>query len=310
MLTSHQILLIEGTAIKQTTGVQQGDPLATELFTLALHTVLEKFPSSPDMMQQWYADDGLLMAERQRLMTLLEALIPELQKIGLHTNPNKCELLVSSPDEALGLPEAIPRLTDTQTWTYLGAPLAPGPSICFSKATGQTKAMTDHIVEYAMEYPQAALQLLKHTMGACKVDYLCQLSPASTLCDPLLNPCRNELKRGTAAVLGIGDITETQWSQMALPVRLGGLGLRDPTNSAAAAFLACTINMSYKRDDPAAPNALQLRGALAEYAHTLGLPTVNTPRPAPKLQKALTEVVYRLSYLTKHPHRRPPACTP
>ena len=147
------------------------------------------------MLQQWYADDGRLMAERQRLMTLLEALIPELQKIGLHTNPNKCELLVSSPDEALGLPEAIPRLTDTQTWTYLGAPLAPGPSICFSKATGQTKAMTDHIVELAMEYPQAAL--LKHTMGACKVDYLCQLSPASTLCDPLLNPCRNELKRGT-----------------------------------------------------------------------------------------------------------------
>ena len=150
--------------------------------------------------------------------------------------------------------------------------------------------MTNKIIDLAAEHPQEALNLLRHTSGACRIDYLCQVTPATDAADLLIKPCQNELIRGVTSILGCSEIPAETWRHITLPVRMG---VRNPEHSAAAAYLACMVNMI-------AGNAMEdtldkqlIDNALREYSQYLGAPLAEKPTPAPKLQKDLTELVYK-----------------
>jgi len=72
------------------------------------------------------------------------------------------------------------------------------------------------------------MKLLQHTLGACRVEHICQAVPSDLLYEALLQPCTNELKECARSVLGFSSITEAQWIELTLPTRMGGLGIRDP----------------------------------------------------------------------------------
>ena len=74
---------------------------------------------------------------------------------------------------------------------------------------------------------------------------------------------------------------------------MGGLGVRDPEHSAAAAYLACMVNMI---DGNAVKDSIDkqlMDRALQEFSQYLGAPLAEKPTPAPNLQKDLTGLVYK-----------------
>ena len=78
---------------------------------------------------------------------------------------------------------------------------------------------------------------------------------------------------------------------LTLPVRLGGLGIKDPTWSAAAAYLA---NMCWIRQEllefgvPQSETAALMSHAVQGYGRQFNLDITQQPQIVPQLQRVLT----------------------
>ena len=111
-----------------------------------------------------------------------------------------------------------------------------------SSTASRVRQSSDAISELAKTHPAQALQLLRATLGACRVEFLLQAMAPSAVTSQLAAVASAELKRVFAAILEVASVPDHAWMFANIPLRLGGLGLRDPTVSAAAARLASLIN--------------------------------------------------------------------
>jgi hypothetical protein len=118
--------------------------------------------------------------------------------------------------------------------------------------------------------PAAQLQLLRHCLDACKVSFLLRGMDTS-FCSQQLARCRTTLQNTLGDIMGCGRVPERQWAQATLPLRLGGLGIKDPVQTAASARVAAILGYL----DSGAKAGLKI--ALL--------------RPAPDLHHCLQEIV-------------------
>ena len=282
--------------IEISTGVQQGDPLAPVFFSLGLHPIITEIKDEcPEVQTLWYLDDGLLVGPPVAVATALDKLASKLATIGLRLNTSKCELLCNEKLDMTVLDTILKRLPHA-SWSYLGAPLLDGPCECLASSLNKTRHIGKQIRTLAKDYPQCALKLLQQTLGACRVEHICQAVPSDLLYDALLLPCSNELKECARSVLGIPSITNVQWTQMTLPTSMGGLGIRDPCWTAPASHLAniCVIKDNVVKLE--IPNAIlegQLNRALALYHDTLRTTPSVMPEIIPQLQRVLAAAIYK-----------------
>ena len=106
-------------------------------------------------------------------------------------------------------------------------------------------SLTEGVDLLAEAFPQQALQLARATMGACRVEYLLQGLPISEITQRLALTCSQLLQRNLKKILGSEELLPEAARHLALvPVRMGGLGLRDPTLIHAAVRLAALINVA------------------------------------------------------------------
>ena len=116
----------QGKTIQCRSGVQQCSPLAPIYFSLGLHPTVEEIALNYNLKSLWYFDDGVLVGRYEEVINVAEELAIKLQAIGLTLNWDKCELYSSITRSSC----TIPQITDSKLWTFLGAPLSDGASIC------------------------------------------------------------------------------------------------------------------------------------------------------------------------------------
>ena len=77
---------MDSTEIESRTGVQQGDPLGSLTFSLAIDPIIRSI-STP--VSLWYLDDGTLVGPPDVVAENITALIPKFRQIGLELNKKK-----------------------------------------------------------------------------------------------------------------------------------------------------------------------------------------------------------------------------
>ena len=78
-------LVFGNSVIKSAVGVHQGDPLASLLFSLLLHTVVEMIKQEVHglKMNAWYLDDGVLAGRKEDLQAAVDIILREGPARGL-----------------------------------------------------------------------------------------------------------------------------------------------------------------------------------------------------------------------------------
>ena len=181
---------------------------------------------------------------------------------------------------------------------WLDIPWSPPPRATATAILGtirRVKAIYSGIRRLAVKSSPQALQLLRESGGACRVEFLLQTLPSSPMTEMLTRASDEELRAGLAAILGMDCIPEDVWSLATIPLRLGGLGLRAAGRMQHAARLASLTGlMDWARQLHADEGVLQrqLLDARRLYERQLGaeLPAL---QHSTTLQAELTEPLHR-----------------
>ena len=87
----------------------------------------------------------------------------------------------------------------------------------------------------ALEDPQVELHLLRSCLSLCKLNRIIRTVPGFKINDVLMQ-FDSGLHHSLEA-LSSSSVSDLAWKQATLPVRLGGLGLREASRSSSAAFV-------------------------------------------------------------------------
>ncbi|XP_037975355.2 uncharacterized protein LOC119694031 [Plutella xylostella] len=230
-------LFYRSSLLESQVGVQQGDPLGPLLFSLAIQDVVSSLRSP---LNTWYLDDGCLGGRPEEVLEDIEILIRNLNALGLRLNPQKCELFSCSGQLSQNVSGRFNALVpgfvqlDKAHFTLLGAPVFPEgvPSVLLSKMTAlaDTKPLLGQLSAHV------ALTILRSCLSIPRLTYTLRTSPV-WLCGveaAMYDEALNDLLGGIIN----SSMTELQWSQAALPIRHGGLGIRRLQDTELPAFLA------------------------------------------------------------------------
>jgi hypothetical protein len=230
--------------------------LAPALFSVAIHDVLEELSREhPGLCQVWYLDDGVLYGPPEIVEQALRLLELRLRDKGLILNRLKCELYKGQAVLAKKLEDLIPHPEETDEWCYLGVPVSEETDLSVAKIQKRTEAVLRGVAELGNTFPAQALQLLRLCASACKVEFALQALPQSPVTSSLATSCALGMRKALSAILRVDSLSDAAWTQATLPLRRGGLGLRDPTVIGPAARLANTVNAAEKAQDIGANDA-------------------------------------------------------
>ena len=234
-------LLFGDYTILSCSGVQQGDPLGPLAFSLVLHPLVERIQREVPglLLNGWYLDDGTLCGSPEDLLSALAILEEEGPSRGLHLNHSK-SLLFLLTDPSCPLPQDIP--TTSEGFVLLGAPIGP-PEFCRSVVRERIEKIGDSVKLLSLlEDSQSEYSLLRSCLSLPKL--LCALRTTSPdILLPVISEFDSLIFDALSDLVG-GALP--MWSRLkaALPIRLGGVGLRRACDHAAAIFLASVHSCS------------------------------------------------------------------
>jgi hypothetical protein len=238
-------LLLGGHRLASARGIQQGDPLGPWLFALALNEVvraarLETTLLYPDKIDfsVFFLDDGVVAGEAAAVHDFCTRFANSVADLGLAISASKCEV-VPSAGEGTGVAQE-----DFPGWQWkpragiklLGAPLG-DPEFCAeltAKRVEKAERLLAEIGKYS--HSQSALLLLRHCASWSKLVYSARTVPPA-LHQASLAKYGGLLRKGLEQVTG-GTVPDRSWILSQVSVIQGGLGLRDPSVHAPAAYLA------------------------------------------------------------------------
>ncbi|KAL0820722.1 hypothetical protein ABMA28_006551 [Loxostege sticticalis] len=233
--TSSKLFFKDNLILSQV-GVQQGDPLGPLIFSLAIHKAIINIQSP---LNVWYLDDGTLGGEPEIVKQDLITLIPRLRDLGLEVNSAKCEFFPCSDGVASQFQNfltVLPGLSflSRANFDLLGSPIfAEGIAESVEKQRRNLEFVNDRL---KFLNPHVALTLLRMCLGAPKFIYLLRTSPV-WLFPALISAFDECLRSSVSGIINV-SLNEVQWSQAALPIRHGGLGVRRVGDLGLPAFLS------------------------------------------------------------------------
>ena len=262
-------------------GTHQGCPLGPLGFALGIHDLLETAAKDSGLVwSTWYLDDGMMLGAPDRISRTLTALRSQLEARGLRVNLTKCEVWGPAGPQVTALfPDVhlVPWTPDSGI-TVLGIPVSyPGTHHehirHWSKATTSLLEATEKVTKVVDA--QTAHHLLRHCLDACKVNHLLRASDCYVV-DDVVKQVSDAILSAFEDIIGC-SLTPEQRAQAALPLSVGGCGLRCPLAvrpaarlSALATFYSDTAQLVGVPDYARTVQCALTTDPLTEVAATMG----------------------------------------
>ena len=235
-----RLFITGGGEIASTEGTTQGDPLAMAMYALAVTPLIDELRSRcPDVHQVWYADDATGASTCRNLRAWWNGLADLGPTFGYHPNASKTYLVVKEEHETC----ATQLFADTNVHItthgkrHLGAALGSKTfteEYVSAKVLGWTKEI-EHLAKVAVSQPHAAYAAFTHGLSS-RWTYLLRTIPDI---QDLLLPLENAIHQSLIpALTGRPPCSTLERDLLALPIRLGGLGLYNPAAIAPTTFQA------------------------------------------------------------------------
>ena len=228
------------TNIQSRTGLQQGDPLASVSFALAINSAVRGITCP---FNTWFLDDGTLGGELELVLQNLASLQREFLAMGLELNPAKCELTILGAPSMAARRLALDRVrqvvpdileVDLDNLTLLGAAL--GTSSLDSSMVVYAEVIRGICQRIGLLDAHWALFFLSRYVSAPRLSYAMRTSPLYSRAQQL--QALDEVVRSTLCERVNVAVSGQAWKQAALPVRHGGLGIRSVSDLALPCFIA------------------------------------------------------------------------
>ena len=235
-----RLYLRDGSSILSQEGVTQGDNAAMAFYAIATRPLIEKLRAhNPGIKQVWFADDAAASGSIESLKEFWESIQRDGSDFGYHPNASKSVLIVKNPanlSEAKRIFQDMNIIITSDGERHLGAVVG---SEDFKKQfieekVGKWVKDIRKLSSFAAEDPQSAYAA--YTKGIChRWTYVQRTVPQiGALFEPLEACIRNEF---LPALIGRA-VSNTERRILALPPRLGGIGIRNPTLTADLEFSA------------------------------------------------------------------------
>jgi len=232
-------LFVDGCTLLSQEGTTQGDPLAMPMYALATIPLIKHLSNASNVLQVWYADDASASGSLHSLRKWWDCLTSTGPLFGYQANATKTWLITK--DSHLAKANDIFHDTQvnitTQGRPYLGAALGSPEYVdkCITDKVHQWLEELQLLVDVARSQPHAAYAAFTHGF-VHKFSYLCRTVPnIDTLLQPLEDCIRYRL---IPALTGRAPPSDSDRELLALPARLGGLGLVNPTSLPSSEFQA------------------------------------------------------------------------
>ena len=235
------ILFYNDLILHSSEGIQQGDPLGPLCFSLAINRLINTFSS---MFNAWYLDDGSLAGDPQSVLSDFKKIVSEQSSLGLKVNVKKCEFFVlgSNEESKNSLTQFIfseypdVKHVSPSVVSLLGAPIFEDG--IENALTLKLSILKKTCSRLTLLERHDALFLLRNVFFLPKLLYLLRSSPCFHShilkdIDATIHAC---LENITNCVLG-----PLTFEQATLPVRLGGLGVRQSVDLSLPAYISSTV---------------------------------------------------------------------
>ena len=218
----------------------QGDPLAMAMYALAVKPLISNLRSDvPNVKQVWYADDASGASSIEDLRKFWDSLNQHGDNYGYHPNSTKTHLVVKPDHEAkaraLFADTGVNITTDGKR--HLGAAIG-SKAFTTQYVSEKVNSWCDEInqlAHIAITQPHSAYCAYTHGLSS-KWTFLTRTIPdISELLQPLEDSIHNHL---IPAITGRPPCSQIERDLIALPIRLGGLGIINPVSSAESSFKA------------------------------------------------------------------------
>ena len=211
-------------------GITQGDPLAMAMFALATVPLINAV-ATPGTIQAWFADDAASDGVLQRIREWWDCLVAKGPAFGYFPNAGITYLLMKtgSYDEAVRIFKDTAVQITLEGRHYLGGALGTDAFVkdFMSEKVSDWTQQVQRLAKFASTQPQAAFAACTHGLISKWVYSIRVTLPFS---EDLLQPLENAVSHNLIpALTGQPAPKEKIRALLALPIRLGGMGLVNPT---------------------------------------------------------------------------------
>ena len=238
-------LMFGDTVILSSKGFQQGDPLASLLFSLVLHPIIERIQLEVPTLDinTWYLDDGVLVGKKEDLQKVVDILTIQGPTRGLFLNKKEYKSTVWCPGVPATDDDPLDRnifRTKEPGIILLGSPIGSTQFIqqAVSKRTEKIREITDLLP--LLEDAHTEFVLLRSCLSLPKIMYTLRTvdpTPHQAEWMGFDSITREALTR----ILG-APLDDIQWLQATLPVSMGGLGLRTAEDHGPGAYASSFLS--------------------------------------------------------------------
>ena len=221
-------LFVDGSSLLSQEGTTQGDPLAMPMYAIATIPLIRSLPS--DVQQAWYVDDASASGGVPNLRAWWDDLVNLGPAYGYQVNATKTWLITKE------------QYYETESSTFSGTQvnITKEGKVHLSAALGTQEYIDQFVKRKVSEWcseveklariaetqPHAAYAAVTHGLIG-KWNYLSRTIPnIRAHLAPLESVIRTKL---IPAITGRSPPSDTERDLLALPVRLGGLGIPDPS---------------------------------------------------------------------------------
>ena len=230
------VLNFHSNEIRSATGMQQGDPLGSLLFCLAIQPILDRLCSE---LIIGYLDDVTLGGNVETVREDFELIKLEGERLGLKLNISKCEVntrINCNLDIANSFPGF--QIIDIRDAQLLGSPILSdrGLDVALDDKCNKLQNMLGRLKHLSAHH---SLVIIRHCISVPTVMHILRTNNCHD--NDRLIMFDNIVRRGLEAILNV-ELSTLQWTQACLPIRDGGLGVRTTVSLATSAFLASAMS--------------------------------------------------------------------